>query len=262
MLGLCLFLVGAGAWMYVPNSTGFSINGGTSVNSILTVSSSSTISLSGAGTLNVPAAVYLGAPGTTTNFAIARFNGTTGANVSNSSVLIDNGASITGVQQLTANSIIDTTTMTVGSDVTFSGSILNAPNLPQTGAVDFAGFDGSNNLVGLSPADASTLLGVSDYRIKKNITALTGTAATVIGALVPVSFQFTGTSLAGKANGYDATKTRIGFIAQSVSATIANSGAQTPDGTNSYDRDAVIAWLVLYAQQQEARIKVLELAKP
>ena len=287
---------GAGAWMYQANATGFTINGGTTSNSILTISSAGTITINGSGTISLP---LLGGgnvtgPASSTNFAIARYNGTGGTTLSNSSVTIDNsgnlnattlgatgtvggssadfrtGTTLVGnlvattsisagitisAPVVSAGSII-TTNQSTFSDTLFSTNVITMPNVSTTGAVNFTGFDSDNNVVILTVADATSLLGVSDQRVKKNIVPFTG-GASIVNAINPIRFNFTGIGVDGKPDGRDPAVVHLSVLAQEVQKVLPEAVSTLPNGTLSVDDRALLMAALNNLKELNAQIAVL-----
>ncbi len=65
-------------------------------------------------------------PGSSTDKAVARFNGTTGATIQNSLVIIDDSGNITGVVALTASGVVTAASYKAGSSAGASGTFTTA----------------------------------------------------------------------------------------------------------------------------------------
>ena len=306
LITLATLCRGAGAWMYQANATGFTINGGTTSNSILTISSAGTITINGSGTISLP---LLGGgnvtgPASSTNFAIARYNGTGGTTLSNSSVTIDNSGNfatngtatasglifsntevkapvltstgtVTGASanfgNLVATSSISTSTVFTSylfadyiiatntstfSDTNFNTNVITMPNVDTAGAVNFTGFDSNNNVVLLTVANAASLLGVSDQRVKKNIVPFTG-GASIVNAINPIRFNFTGTGVDGKPDGRDPAVVHLSVRAQDVQKVLPEAVSTLPNGTLSVDDRALLMAALNNLKELNAQIAVL-----
>ena len=287
---------GAGAWMYVPNATGFSINGGTSVNSVLTVSSAGTVTINGSGTISLPLSGggNVTGPASSTNFAIARYNGTGGTTLSNSSVTIDNSGnlnattlgatgtvggssadfrtgttlvgnlvattSISAGNSITTNivnagSVIATNTVTL-SDTNFTTNVISMPNIDTYGAVNFSGFNTDSNLVLLTVADAISLLGVSDQRVKTNIVPFTA-GASIVNAIAPIRFNFTGVGVDGKPDGRDTKAVHLSVRAQDIQKILPEAVSTLPNGTLSVDDRALLMAALNNLKELNAQVAIL-----
>jgi len=111
-------------------------------------------------------------PGTTTDDAVVRFNGTNGSNLNNSGVIIDDSNNVTGVNSLAVTTNITASNITIAG----SASTVGAVAFTSTGAT----VTGNLSVTGAVTASNITIVGSASTI---GAVAFTSTGATVTGGL-------------------------------------------------------------------------------
>jgi cytoskeletal protein CcmA (bactofilin family) len=172
-------------------------------------------------------------PGTATDNAVARFNGTGGSNLNNSGVIIDDSNNVTGVNALTVTTNITASNITiVGSASTIGSVAFTSTSATVTGNLTVSGSITASSLTVNGNISASSL-SVSNVTVVGSAStigavAFTSTAATVTGNLT-VTGSVTASSLTVNGNISASTITVANITATGSASTI---GAVTITSTN------------------------------
>jgi cytoskeletal protein CcmA (bactofilin family) len=127
-------------------------------------------------------------PGTATDNAVARFNGTGGSNLNNSGVIIDDSNNVTGVNALTVTTNITASNITiVGSASTIGSVAFTSTSATVTGNLTVSGSITASSLTVNGNISASSL-SVSNVTVVGSASsigslAITSTSATITGDL-------------------------------------------------------------------------------
>ena len=171
-------------------------------------------------------------PGTATDNAVARFNGTGGSNLNNSGVIIDDSNNVTGVNALTVTTNITASNITiVGSASTIGSVAFTSTSATVTGNLTVSGSITASSLTVNGNISASSL-SVSNVTVVGSASsigslAITSTSATITGdltvsgAITASTIGATNVTVTGSASSIGAitiTTTSVGINTATVTA--------------------------------------------
>jgi hypothetical protein len=232
-------------------STGYFLQINTTSGAIST-STFSPITLTGSGTLSMSATSSLSGGGT------IFLNGNAISFPSNNKSMTlaawgeDNLFS--GTNTFSGNVIVTNTS--TFSDTNLTSAYNYMANVFQSGAANFTGFNEDNNVVLLTVADAISLLGVSDQRVKTNIVPFTA-GASIVNAIAPIRFNFTGVGVDGKPDGRDTKTVHLSVLAQDIQKILPEAVSTLPNGTLSVDDRALLMAALNNLKELNAQVAIL-----